>query len=213
MRFAFWITTATITHLEYAILLHNNDSYANAPHCYVICTSPVLFRITLYKSQCWRTHVLLTVIWFRLVEVWPVLSAAMCVTRRQNMMCVPIRYRKEPIRTPVKLSYYSSQTRAGEPFWGRMSNLSINFSQSLTHAHEKSEKQYKVLDLPYLLTYLLHRAESFEKPPGSQLVKKFPEFNGARRFIAAFTSARHLFLSWLRSIQSMPPHTTSWSSI
>ena len=33
------------------------------------------------------------------------------------------------------------------------------------------------------------------------------------RFITAFTSARHLFLSWASSIQSKPPHPTSWRSI
>ena len=39
---------------------------------------------------------------------------------------------------------------------------------------------------------------------GSQLVKKFPAFYETWRFIIAFTSARHLSLSWARSIQSMP---------
>ena len=39
----------------------------------------------------------------------------------------------------------------------------------------------------------------------SQLVYKFPAFYGTRRFITAFTSARHLSLSWARSIQLMPP--------
>jgi len=39
---------------------------------------------------------------------------------------------------------------------------------------------------------------------GSQPVKKFPAFYVTRRFITAFTSARHLSLSWARSIQSMP---------
>ena len=34
-----------------------------------------------------------------------------------------------------------------------------------------------------------------------------------RRFITAITKARHLFLSWARSIQSMPPHPTTWRSI
>ena len=47
----------------------------------------------------------------------------------------------------------------------------------------------------------------------SQLVKKFPTFQGTRRFITAFTCARHLSLSQARSIQSMPPHPTSLSSI
>jgi hypothetical protein len=40
---------------------------------------------------------------------------------------------------------------------------------------------------------------------GSQPVKNFPASYGTRRFITAFTSARHLSLSWARSIQAMPP--------
>jgi len=58
-----------------------------------------------------------------------------------------------------------------------------------------------------LFTYLLTPWSRvlFEKLTGSQLVKKFPAFYGTRRFITAFTSARNLFLSSARSIQSMPP--------
>ena len=52
-----------------------------------------------------------------------------------------------------------------------------------------------------------------KKLTGSQLVKKFPAIYGTRRFITAFTSARHLSLSWARSIQSKLPHPTSWRSI
>jgi hypothetical protein len=51
-----------------------------------------------------------------------------------------------------------------------------------------------------------------EKLTGSQLVKKFPGFYGTRKFITAFTSTRHLSLSWARSIQSIPSHPTSWRS-
>ena len=36
---------------------------------------------------------------------------------------------------------------------------------------------------------------------------------GNGRFITAFTSARHLSLSWATEIQSIPPHPTSWISI
>jgi hypothetical protein len=43
-----------------------------------------------------------------------------------------------------------------------------------------------------------------EKLIGLQLVKKFREFYGTRRFINAFTSARQLYLSWASSIQSKP---------
>jgi len=53
----------------------------------------------------------------------------------------------------------------------------------------------------------------FEKLTVSQLVKNLPAFCGTLRFITALTSSRHLSLSWARSIQSMPPHPTSWKSI
>jgi hypothetical protein len=43
-----------------------------------------------------------------------------------------------------------------------------------------------------------------EKLTGFQLVKKFHTLCGNRRFITAFTGARHLFLSWARIIQSIP---------
>jgi hypothetical protein len=58
----------------------------------------------------------------------------------------------------------------------------------------------------YLLTYLVtpQRIVLLEKPAGSQVVKEFPTCYGTLRFITAFTSARHLSLSWIRSIQSMP---------
>ena len=52
-----------------------------------------------------------------------------------------------------------------------------------------------------------------EKLTGLQLVKKFPSFHGNRRFIAAFTSVRHLSLSWASPIQSIYLHPTSWRSI
>jgi len=45
----------------------------------------------------------------------------------------------------------------------------------------------------YLLTP--YSTVLLEKLTVSQLVKKFPAFYGTRRFITAFTSARHLSLS------------------
>jgi len=65
------------------------------------------------------------------------------------------------------------------------------------------------------LTYFLTPSTRvlLEKLTGLQLVKKFPAFYGTRRFITAFTTARHLSLSWATSIQSMPPHSTFWRSI
>jgi len=52
-----------------------------------------------------------------------------------------------------------------------------------------------------------------EKLTVSQLAKKFPAFYGTRKFITAFTSARHLSLSYTSSIQSTTPYSTSWRSI
>ena len=48
-----------------------------------------------------------------------------------------------------------------------------------------------------------------EQLTGLQLVKKFPAFNGTRRFITALTSVRHLSVSWASPIQSIYPHSTS----
>jgi len=62
--------------------------------------------------------------------------------------------------------------------------------------------------LSYLLNYLMEQSTT-----GIQLVKKFRTFCGTRRFNTAFKSARHLSLSWASSIQSIPPHPTSWRSI
>ena len=52
-----------------------------------------------------------------------------------------------------------------------------------------------------------------EKLTGLQIVKKFPEFHGTRRFITALTSVRHLSLSWASPIQFIYPHPMSWRSI
>ena len=66
-----------------------------------------------------------------------------------------------------------------------------------------------------VLTYWLTPCSRvlLEKLTGFQLVKKFPAFYGTRRFTTAFTSARHLSLSWVSSIKPIPPHPTSQKSI
>ena len=68
--------------------------------------------------------------------------------------------------------------------------------------------------LTYLFTYLLTPwgRVLLEKLTGSQLFKKYSTFYVTRRFITAFTTARHLYLSSSRSIQSMVLHLTSWRS-
>ena len=67
---------------------------------------------------------------------------------------------------------------------------------------------------PHPLTYLLTSWSTvlLKKLAGFQLVKRFPALYGTRRYINPFTSARHLSLSWDISMQSIPPHPTSWTS-
>jgi len=65
--------------------------------------------------------------------------------------------------------------------------------------------------VPFLLTYYMQQSPSWEA--NQFLVKKFPAFYETRRFNTAFTSAHHLCLPYARSIQSTPPHPTSWRSI
>ena len=66
-----------------------------------------------------------------------------------------------------------------------------------------------------ILTYLLHGAESFLRSQlVLQLIKKFPAFyRTTPQFITVLTSARHLSLSWVNSIQSPQPLHTSWRYI
>ena len=60
----------------------------------------------------------------------------------------------------------------------------------------------------YILTYSTGQSPSWEANRFSAQT-----FYGTQRFINAFTSACHLFLSWATSILSMSPHPTSWWSI
>jgi len=88
--------------------------------------------------------------------------------------------------------------------------LDISCNSSKTSTHTLTFNSGSIL-----LTYLLipWSRVFLEKLTSFQLVKKFPAFRGTWRFITAFTSARHLSLSWASLIQSMPPHPTSWRSI
>jgi len=66
--------------------------------------------------------------------------------------------------------------------------------------------------LPYLLTHSIQHSSSSEANRFSASQEIVP-FHATRRFNTAFTSVRHLSLSWASSIQSIPPHPTSWRSI
>jgi hypothetical protein len=63
--------------------------------------------------------------------------------------------------------------------------------------HRSKYSETTAFTLTYLLTYLLTPWSRvlLEKLTGLQLIKKFPTFYGTRKFITAFTNARHRSLS------------------
>ena len=107
--------------------------------------------------------------------------------------------------------------------WNHLCPSEINHRlQSASYAYFRFFIMYTWLSFRFPnQTYLLHGAELLtpcskvvlEELTASQLLKKFPAFYGTQRFITAFTSARHLSLSWASSFQSMSPYPTFWSTI
>jgi hypothetical protein len=96
-------------------------------------------------------------------------------------------------------------------------NSSARYEQNCTLPFTQSTR-YSYL-LTYIITYwLTHSLTPYstvllENPIGLQPAKKFTAFCGTWMFITAFTSTRHLPLSWASSIQSIPPHHTSRRSV
>jgi hypothetical protein len=106
--------------------------------------------------------------------------------------------------------------------YGGQSGTGTSFSRSnwmLCQYHSASAHYILIfISLTYLPTYLLNLLTPWskvrlEKLTGLQIVQKFPAFYGTRKFITAFTSARHLSLSWASSIQAIPPHLASWTHL
>ena len=80
------------------------------------------------------------------------------------------------------------------------------------HTHTNKRQNYSSVYLREFYFLTPCSRVLLEKMTGSQLVKKFPAFYGTRKFITAFTIARHLSISWASSMQSISPHPTSWRS-
>jgi hypothetical protein len=66
--------------------------------------------------------------------------------------------------------------------------------------------------LPSLI-YLLHEASPSLEANRFSASQEIPRISWNPNLVTALTSARHLSLSWVSSIQSMPQHPTSWKSI
>jgi hypothetical protein len=73
-------------------------------------------------------------------------------------------------------------------------------------------KNKKVLHLYCLLTYSVTQSPSW-KTNRFSASQQIPLILWIPKVITAFASARHLFLSWASSIQSIGPHPTSYGSI
>ena len=95
----------------------------------------------------------------------------------------------------------SGQVRAAFCAWNKIRGVQV-------------ETPNAIRDGRYVILYLLTPWSRVlpEKLTVPQLLTKFPAFYETRRFITAFTRARHLSLSWAISIQFMP-HLTSRRSI
>jgi hypothetical protein len=68
----------------------------------------------------------------------------------------------------------------------------------------------KWLQNDYHYTQITHieltpKGQVLQKLPVEQLLKNFQTFSWTQRFITMFTRALHWFLSWTRSIHSIPP--------
>ena len=100
----------------------------------------------------------------------------------------------------------------------RLTHLKItmpNTTKGICYIHEFVHKNKVARQKLYtawteIILYLLILTYSMEQSPaweatGYQLVKKCTAFYGKRRFTTAVTSARHLFQSCVRSVQSMSP--------
>jgi hypothetical protein len=84
-------------------------------------------------------------------------------------------------------------------------NQYVSFSVWGWNQNANTKYWYQFAELfgvTYILTYLLTPCSRIllEKLTVSQLVKKFPEVYGTWRFNTAFTSPRHLSLSWAHGV-------------
>jgi len=105
------------------------------------------------------------------------------------------------LKLHISLSTFSKASRG----------LTFCFNGNLrkSQANQSTWNQHRALECMELRTHNPWSKALLDKLTGSQIVKKFPAFYGTRRFVTAFTSARHKSLSLISSNQSMLAHPTS----
>ena len=84
--------------------------------------------------------------------------------------------------------------------------LEASFTDYTRRIHHRTLNEEKSLNYLAKLQFGFYKSRKRRNPEqltGRQLAKKFPPFYETPRFITTFTRARHLSLSWSRSIQSV----------
>ena len=95
--------------------------------------------------------------------------------------------------------------------WHSFDKLSPDATNNSTTVTPTNISYNKHTDMTSLFGMLLTswNRDRREKLTLPQLLKKFPAVYGTRKFITVLTKARHLSLTWVRSIQSTPTHPIS----
>jgi hypothetical protein len=154
----------------------------------------------------------------RLCELYP----GICLTTEQKARKNLNQGKKNFSQVKKKPNVYSTKEKIGsltvdpEPLWN-------NRQCHGWHPSQRCIKNFHFLKSQPSTNRQLHRLQErvltplnrvlLEKWTVWQLVKKISASYGTPRFITAFTSDRHLSLSWASSIQSMRPHPIFWRSI
>jgi hypothetical protein len=106
----------------------------------------------------------------------------------------------------------SRNVTTGAAVWSMSSWLEVQHTQiSSVHTYMCTRHNYTL----YIDSILLHVSATnpYYQADINTKIQLLPTFYGTRTFITALTTARHLSLSWVTSVQSIPPHSNSWRSI
>jgi len=87
-----------------------------------------------------------------------------------------------------------------------LSGTSFKWQHFINCSGYTASNENVVAKADHILSHSMERSPSWEANRFSAR-QEIPCIYGNLRFITAFTSARHLSLSWARSIQSLPPPT------
>ena len=120
-----------------------------------------------------------------------------------------LRFSATPTLIPARGLFGNSAVHSGVIFVTLL-HYAVCIRWTCLGFHVKRRSTYSYF-LTNLISYILNPWSRvfLVKLTVSQPVKNFPAFYATRRFITAFTSARHLSLSQASSIQSIPTHPTS----